>query len=196
MACRLVNALLTRPGGTRRPFESGGDHPAGRPVIRPRRQARISRPWWRPADPRAGVWSAVLAVGMAQPAPDGLPGDARVDELAGMRVTRLMLPLVTINPDRAFLRQCCLSKELNRGVAMAQTPVAEPPVSIYRLRVVLAGISPWRSCGTCCIGAGLTALTGLRSIVAWPSIRRWGRSCEDHRAGQRGHPGPHRTRGL
>jgi hypothetical protein len=31
-----------------------------------------------------------------------------------MRVTRLMLPLVTINPDRAFLRQCCLSKELNR----------------------------------------------------------------------------------
>jgi hypothetical protein len=84
-----------------RPFESGGDHPAGRPVIRPRRQARISRPWWRPADPRAGVWSAVLAVGMAQPAPDGLPGDARVDELAGMRVTRLLI--VVDFADDAFI---------------------------------------------------------------------------------------------
>jgi hypothetical protein len=34
----------------------------------------------------------------------------------------------------------------DRRVPMAQAPVAEPPGSIYRLRVVLAGISPmiWR----------------------------------------------------
>jgi hypothetical protein len=34
------------------------------------------------------------------------------------------------------------TKELTEGVPMAQTPVAEPSGSIYRPRVVLAGITP------------------------------------------------------
>jgi hypothetical protein len=49
------------------------------------------------------------------------------------------------------------------GVPMVQTPVAEPPGSIYRLRVVLAGISPmiWRQLEV----PGSITIAGLHEVL-------------------------------
>jgi len=93
-----------------------------------------------------GVPEHCLRVHVTEPAPEGLQRDSGVDQFAGMRMTELM----NRGSDLGFRPVLGpeLSKEPAREetVATAGTVAGEAPGTVYRLRVVLSGISPmiWR----------------------------------------------------
>jgi hypothetical protein len=91
---------------------------------------------------------------MTEPGANRFQGHPGVDHLGGVHVPELVdcggnlrcRPVLGPQLSGGGMPQRATDEGTDRRVPMAQTPVAEPPGSIYRLRVVLAGISPmiWR----------------------------------------------------